>query len=435
MSKEPTPAVDVAPVVAAAAAVAAVAAFDEGALIAKVKEELKGEKDHELARLRADQDKVEAHAKKQFAGLEDAKKKNTTLSYIALGVGIIGLIGSGGVGYMAYNSKNEEAAINEHVTHLDEKINNFLAKNPEKEIENIKNSVEQLNQKIDKLAATQITPPVSNVISPTIAPEIAPVEATQEPVIKEETKPEVKETKKEVAKHEHASSKGKTKEKEDVKTVAEPKSSTTEKSDSPVNLLNSKPSSEKPKAEAPAVIPELNAIVPPDAPKSEEKSADSAKKTSEKPVEAPKEATSQKVDNAEPVKVETFDSILKEAPYTGRMTRGMAFGRAKENGEKHHTHAHKEVLNANIAEPKVAPAGKYSVNVVSYQQEWFAESKAAELRQQGIPVEVAPVDINDSGTRYRLKVTGFKTKGEANTYASKVKKTSGFADTWVGTNE
>ncbi|MEY2667346.1 MAG: hypothetical protein RLZZ384_1517 [Pseudomonadota bacterium] len=117
------------------------------------------------------------------------------------------------------------------------------------------------------------------------------------------------------------------------------------------------------------------------------------------------------------------------------MTRGMAFGRAKEEGEKHHAHAHKEVLNANIAEPKIISAGKYSVNVVSYQQEWFAESKAAELRQQGIPVEVAPVDINDSGTRYRLKVTGFKTKGDANTYANKVKKTSGFTDAWVGTND
>jgi hypothetical protein len=332
---------------------------------------------------------------------------------------------------MAFNSKNEEAAINEHVTHLDEKINNFLAKNPEKEIENIKNSVEQLNQKIDKLAATQITPPVSNVIMPSIAPEISPTESAQEPVSKEEVKPEPK---KEKEASKHASSKGKSKEKEEIKPVAEPKPST-EKSDSPVNLLNSKPSSEKPKVETPAAIPELNPVSP-EAPKPEAKLAEPVKKASEKAVEAPKaQELSQKVDNAEPVKIETFDSILKETPYTGRMTRGMAFGHTKENGEKHHTHAHKDVLNADITEPKPVPAGKYSVNVVSYQQEWFAESKAAELRQQGIPVEVAPVDITDSGTRYRLKVSGFKTKGEANTYANKVKKTSGFADTWVGVNE
>ena len=426
MSKEPTPAAPPPPVVA----------FDEAALVAKLKEELKGEKDHELARLRADQDKVEAHAKKQFAGLEDAKKKNTKLSYIALGVGIIGLIGSGGVGWMAYNSKNEEVTINEHVTQLDEKINNFLAKNPEKEIENVKNSIEQLNQKIDKLTAAQITPPVSNIITPSIAPEVAPAELTApvaEPVTKEETKPA--ESKKEKEASKHNASKGKGKGKEEAKLNDETKSATTEKADSPVNLLNSKPSNEKP--EVPAVTPEVNAVTPegakPEVKKAPEKVAE---KVTEKPSETPKvEASSQKNDNAEPVKVETFDTILKESPYTGRMTRGMAFGHAKDDAEKHHNHAHKEVLNANIPEQKAAPAGKFSVNVVSYQQEWFAESKAAELRQQGIPVEVAPVDVNDSGTRYRLKVTGFKTKSEANAYASKVKKSSGFNDTWVGVNE
>ena len=83
-----------------------------------------------------------------------------------------------------------------------------------------------------------------------------------------------------------------------------------------------------------------------------------------------------------------------------------------------HNHGHERVRRAN----------SITVGI-------FAESKAAELRQQGIPVEIAPVDITDSGTRYRLKVSGFKTKGEANTYANKVKKTSGFADTWVGVNE
>jgi len=312
----------------------------------------------------------------------------------------------------------------------------FWQKNPEKEIENVKNSIEQLNQKIDKLTAAQITPPVSNIITPSIAPEVAPAELTApvaEPVTKEETKPA--ESKKEKEASKHNASKGKGKGKEEANLNDETKSATTEKADSPVNLLNSKPSNEKP--EVPAVTPEVNAVTPegakPEVKKAPEKVAE---KVTEKPSETPKvEASSQKNDNAEPVKVETFDTILKESPYTGRMTRGMAFGHAKDDAEKHHNHAHKEVLNANIPEQKAAPAGKFSVNVVSYQQEWFAESKAAELRQQGIPVEVAPVDVNDSGTRYRLKVTGFKTKSEANAYASKVKKSSGFNDTWVGVNE
>lgn len=93
--------------------------------------------------------------------------------------------------------------------------------------------------------------------------------------------------------------------------------------------------------------------------------------------------------------------------------------------------AKKEVLNVAVKPQKAAPSGKYSVNVVSYQQEWFAQSKAAEYKQKGIPVEVVPVDANKHGTHFRLKVAGFKNKSEASAYA----KSHGINDAWVGSND
>jgi cell division septation protein DedD len=119
------------------------------------------------------------------------------------------------------------------------------------------------------------------------------------------------------------------------------------------------------------------------------------------------------------------------------MTRGMARGIAKEKTETKkgiEKSATKNVLNTKVVQQKAVPAGKYSVNVVSYQQEWFAQSKAAEFKQKGIPVEVVPVEANKIGTRYRLKVAGFKNKAEANAYADKIKKSHNLGESWVGEN-
>jgi hypothetical protein len=127
--------------------------------------------------------------------------------------------------------------------------------------------------------------------------------------------------------------------------------------------------------------------------------------------------------------------------YSGRMTRGMSRGGNDKGAETTKTKsvtkptATKEVLNAAIKPPKAGAAGKYSVNMLSYQQEWFAQSKAAEFKQKGIPVEVVPIDPSKPGTKFRLKVGGFKNKAEADAYSDKVKKSLNLKETWVGSND
>jgi cell division septation protein DedD len=70
------------------------------------------------------------------------------------------------------------------------------------------------------------------------------------------------------------------------------------------------------------------------------------------------------------------------------------------------------------------------VNLVSFKQDWYARKKAAEFKNKGIPVEVAPIKVKGEQW-YRLRVTGFKTKYEAGSYASRAKKALNLSSVWV----
>ena len=386
--------------------------IDEDAPIVKAAEptvsQEKENNDLAMSQLRADQDSVDSKNKQQFAEVEKKRKKTAMFGYIALGVGVIGLLGSAGIGWLSYDTKNNTETLNESVTALEGKLNTFLSKNPEKEIENLKVSVEQLNQKVEKIAAAQI-----------IVPPVAAI-----------------------------------------------------KPNSPVDLLNGKaavPASNG-KIESPittslsVAAPSIDnsaSVIETTPLKSVEsvKLADMTKKSAKK-AEAVKAAEIDKAtEKAEAElliqKIEKANAVAKAAAnandkndaqrkvdrYSGRMTRGMAHAGRKDKTEnavatKTNVIAPvKEVLNAEIKPQKAIPAGKYSVNVISYQQEWFAQSKAAEFKQKGIPVEVVPVDANNSGTKFRLKVGGFKSKAEASAYANKIKNANGGNEPWVGVNE
>jgi hypothetical protein len=430
-------------------------AINEDALIAKAAEvaieQFRGDQEalvsafkddqaHTLSQLRADQDTIESKTRKQFADAENGRKKTATFGYAALGVGILGLLGSGAIGYMSFGTKNDTETLTQSVTTLEEKVEAIVTKAPEKEkeIANIKTSVEQLNQKVEKLAAAQIAP-----VAPVVA--TATIEAG--------------------------------------KTAINGKSTGTEKS--PVNLLNSKtlapvvpavagvktdaisPVIDAPKMTETEITPPID--IAPAHPTGENKVEPKLSEMVKKPtVDAKAKAEKTAKAEAEKVKEKTDAALLTEkiakitaiakaastnpktedqrkllsenraSRYNGKMTRGMARGIAKERTEdgkvgvkkdvkNASTTAKKEILNTAVKPQKAIPVGKYAVNVVSYQQEWFAQSKAAEFRQKGIPVEVAPVDANSYATKYRLKVGGFKTKAEASAYAKK----HGLSETWV----
>lgn len=80
---------------------------------------------------------------------------------------------------------------------------------------------------------------------------------------------------------------------------------------------------------------------------------------------------------------------------------------------------------------KAQAAVNWSVNLVSFKQQWYAKSKADEFVQKGIPVEVIEVGVDDA-IWYRLRVNGFRNKEEAASYAARVKKALNLSSVWVG---
>ncbi|MCX7073510.1 MAG: SPOR domain-containing protein, partial [Methylococcales bacterium] len=361
--------------------------------------------DQAIAQLRADQDIIQGENKTQFADAESKRKKTAIFSYIALSLGVIGLLGSAGVGWLSYDGKSKSEELAQSVTALEEKVDGFFAKNPEKEIENLKASVEQLNQKVEKVAAAQVVVPPPEVV-------IAPIEQD-----KNVTKKNAGKVSSLIASLKHKTS-------QTSPGISTPKVVIDSNTIPPINI-------------APEHIVPENIV--------EEKSDESPKlkELAKKPIEVTKVEKTPEVTKVEKTPEATkaeaellsqtiakADAVAKAASavqpvYTGRMTRGMAYSGEKNLGEVTKS-------KTPIESQKAVPVGKYSVNVVSYQQEWFAQSKAAEFKQNGIPVEVVPVNIGDNATRYRLKVTGFKTKSDASAYAEQIKKSHNLNEAWVG---
>jgi cell division protein FtsB len=94
-------------------------------------------------------------AENNSSDLELERKKTAVFGFVALGVGVLGLIGSGAVGWLSYDTKTNAETTNETVIALEDKVNTFLAKNTDKEIDTLKASVEQLNQKVEKMLSEQ----------------------------------------------------------------------------------------------------------------------------------------------------------------------------------------------------------------------------------------------------------------------------------------
>ncbi|MGH8550014.1 MAG: SPOR domain-containing protein [Methylococcales bacterium] len=101
----------------------------------------------------------------------------------------------------------------------------------------------------------------------------------------------------------------------------------------------------------------------------------------------------------------------------------------------------KEPVPKKLLEPVPAPSkpavsekaraqGEWSVNLMSLTEMAVAKKEQETMRKKGVATEIQPTKISGR-TWYRLRVSGFKTKPEAQKFADSVKKKLGLASTWV----
>ncbi len=73
---------------------------------------------------------------------------------------------------------------------------------------------------------------------------------------------------------------------------------------------------------------------------------------------------------------------------------------------------------------------EWVVNLNSYEQLWEADKKIEELKEKGVVTEMIIVSVR--GVRwYRIRITGFKTKAEASSYAATIKEILKVSHAWV----
>jgi cell division septation protein DedD len=345
---------------------------------------------------------------KQLEEAEQKVKKARLFNYIGAGFGAVTLTAAAVLGMMTLNAKNQVSKLTEAVSTLEASLARSAANTPSQEIDDMRNSVGQLNQQVDgfitelkgnpQFPVDLLNNRVPNIVakqdmvsksldmlqvkvggleekavpSPVVT-ELLNVEVAHEPdaATKEEHSTEIAPIKTEAA-HEHMPPKNEA-EHEHVKAkdgAAVEHAPTKERAQNETVATKVEPESE---------------IAPVKA----------------KPQPQPEAVKAKPITIAKPVaKTEPVKESVKEEP---------------------------------VKVKKPVPPGKWGINLVAFKQEWFAKSKAAEFAQQGIFAEVIPVHEGNT-TMYRLRVGGFRSKADAYAKTAKIKNTLNLDSVWVSDN-
>ncbi|MDD5409873.1 MAG: SPOR domain-containing protein, partial [Methylobacter sp.] len=323
-----------------------------------------------LSQIDAEPEKIDEQYKEQIKDAENKAKKATVLSYVSLGFFIVTFIAAVALAVMAYGAKTEILKLIELVSALEQGAGEGALKNPDED-NNV--SVEQLNEQSQALSDLgENNPP--EVIDEPVA-EAAKAEAVSKP---ENLKPKA-----EVAKVKAVSDAGTAKPKIEVaKTKAV-----------------SKPENLKPKAEVAKV----------------EVVSDAG--TAKPKIGQTKTKATSKQENLKPKADTVKSAVVLEASVDKAVA-------ANKTAVARKTITKIETAKKEPAKPttKAVAPSIWTVQLAAYKQEWYAKSQAAGFKQKGVPVEVVHGDVNNTAW-YRLRVGGFKNKGEAASYAARIKKT------------
>ena len=359
-----------------------------------------------LSQIDAEPEITAEQYKKQIKDAENKAKKATVFSYVAFGFCVVTFIAAVALAVMAYGAKTEILKLIDLVSTLEQGAGEGALKNPDED-NNV--SVEQLNEQSESSFDLGGNNPPEVVDEPLA--EAANAEAV--------SKPEILKSKTEVAKVKVVPDAGTAKPKIEVaKTKAVSKSD---------NLkLKAEAARVEVVSEAGTAKPKIGSAKTKAVFKSEslKPKAEAAKvgALSEAGTAKPKigAAKTKEVSKSEKLKPKA-DTAKSAVVLEASEDKAVAASKAAT--------AHKTIAKIETAKKEpVTPTTKalapssWTVQLAAYKQEWYAKSQAAGFKQKGVPVEVVPGDVNNTAW-YRLRIGGFENKGEAASYAARIKKT------------
>ena len=340
--------------------------------------------------------------KKQLKDAENKVKKAKIFSYVALGFGAVALSAAAGLGVMTYRAKAEVSKLTEAFSTLESDLAKSAANSPSEEVDAMRSSVVELNQQVDGfMAELKGDPKFSGDLLSTKLPDIVAKQALVSKALNMlqvkigdlEVKaslapPDIALPKLEVA-HESAVKEENTQEHESTKEA----------------VAHEHPSAKEVAAQEHMQIKEV---------------ADGHKPTKENVADAHAPTKERAKHVITPVKVETAPEV---EPATKKIQPKTVEVKPIIPKKAIIKQKSKKVL-------KQESYGIWGVNLIAFNQEWFAKSQAAEFARKGIFAEVVPVRDHNK-TMYRLRVGGFKSKAEAVSNTARIKKALNLDNVWV----
>ena len=335
-----------------------------------------------LMQFKSDQETVNKRYKKQIADFETNAKKASLITYVALGFGIVSTVAAVILGFLFYGAKNHITQLVTQVTTLEQGLGNISAKNLSPDPKNTLS--EPLTHKADEI----MSPLQAN-------PETLAKELKQEP------------------------SPDTTAHESENKSPESKKKASAEVSENAASTTEMPHESNEPLKVEPPVLPTTASHEVDNKTAEPQKENVTAEKKS--PLsEASTAAQDQAIENPSlPAAGKTQVSEHNPVEKTGLI----------EKKTKPITRSKTETIKKK--QKSITATSNWAVNLIAYKQEWYASSKANELMQKGVPVEIIPVRLNNV-TWYRLRVGGFNDREEASIYAGRIKKALNLSSVWVG---
>ena len=343
--------------------------------------------------------------KKQLMDYEKKINRASRITNVSLGFGVITLLLAVAMGWIALNLQGKVSKLTDLNSILEENMGDFSEKTPTITLNNNDQIIgqENPNQPLDtnSAQATIIETENKNPIKKQLASSIKTLNTTIEKPANEK-KPSIIDNKPRLSqpsKDKNQSSSDLSK--NDISTIVK----------KPVTTIHSV---EKKKILKPTIVENTK-------PKEEIAKSLSKEKISTENKPGAKEAFKEKP----PVLI---DESKKDA------TEGIKKSSLKDNiVVKQNTQPTPIVDNKQSSEPvaeSTAPKNKlktdttesqWSVNLIAFEDQAIAKSKAAKFIEKGIQAKIIDVKVGNK-TWYQLKTRGFKTKESAESYADKVKK-------------